>query len=192
MSIEPAWFSTIFAVIILSGEILIAFAFVIILLAWFQPHAPFREVVTDKHFHDLGNLLLAFVMFWTYVAFSQFLIIYSGNQPHEIGWYLHRIAGDWKWLVAFLGLFHFFMPFVCCFFAPSKTTSQCLAAIAFLIFFVNIAGKFLGYRANILSDRNSNSLDRFYRVVWHWWHLARLFCRQFEAASSFGVPCETD
>jgi len=142
MSIEPAWFSTIFSVIILSCEILIAFAFVIILLAWFQPHAPLREVVTPKHFHDLGNLLLAFVMFWTYVAFSQFLIIYSGNQPHEIGWYLHRIAGDWKWVVAFLGLFHFFVPFGVLLFRAVKNNAQCLAAIAFLIFFVNIVESF--------------------------------------------------
>ena len=50
MSIEPAWFSTIFGVILLSGEILIAFAFVIILLAWFQSHSPFREIVTEKYF----------------------------------------------------------------------------------------------------------------------------------------------
>jgi hypothetical protein len=137
MSIEPAWFSTVFAVVLLSGQILNAFAFAIILLAWFQPLPPFREVVTEKHFHDLGNLLLTSVMFWTYVAFSQFLIIYSGNLPHEIGWYLHRIAGDWKWLASFIALFHFFIPFFVLLFRAAKKNIRILAAMAVLIFAVH-------------------------------------------------------
>lgn len=137
MSIEPAWFSTVFGVVLLSGEILNTFAFVIILLAWFQLHSPFREIVTDKYFHDLGNLLLAFVMFWTYVAFSQFLIIYSGNQPHEIGWYLHRIAGNWKWLAAFIAVFHFFIPFFLLLFRSAKKNVRTLATVAVLIFTVH-------------------------------------------------------
>lgn len=137
MSIEAAWFSTVFGVVLLSGEILNTFALVIILLAWFQSHSPFREIVTEKYFHDLGNLLLAFVMFWTYVAFSQFLIIYSGNQPHEIGWYLHRIAGSWKWLALFIGLFHFFIPFFVLLFRSAKKNIPTLASVAVLIFFVH-------------------------------------------------------
>jgi hypothetical protein len=137
MSIEPAWFSTVFGVVLLSGQILNTFAFAIILLAWFQPHSPFREIVTEKYFHDLGNLLLAFVMFWTYVAFSQFLIIYSGNQPHEIGWYLHRIAGNWKWLAVFIGLFHFFIPFFVLLFRSVKKNIPTLATVAVLIFIVH-------------------------------------------------------
>jgi hypothetical protein len=137
MSIEPAWFSTVFAVILFSGQVLITFAFVILLLAWFQSHPPVREVVTPKHFLDLGNLLLAFVMFWTYVAFSQFLIVYSGNQPHEIGWYLHRIAGNWRWLVCFIGLFHFLIPFFVLLFRAAKKSVRTLATVALLIFLVN-------------------------------------------------------
>ncbi|MDQ6632194.1 MAG: hypothetical protein M3Y82_10645 [Verrucomicrobiota bacterium] len=137
MSIEPAWFSTVFAVILFAGQILITFAFVILLLAWFQSQLPFREAITPKHFLDLGNLLLAFVMFWTYVAFSQFLIVYSGNQPHEIGWYLHRIAGSWKWLVCFIGLFHFFIPFFVLLFRAAKKNVRALATVALLIFLVN-------------------------------------------------------
>jgi hypothetical protein len=137
MSIEAAWFSTVFPLIILIGQILTAFAFVTILLAWFYRQTPFREIVTPKHFHDLGNFLLTFVMFWTYISFSQFLIIYSGNQPREIGWYLHRIAGNWKWLVAALALFYFFAPFLLLLFRAVKKNVQRLAAIAVLIFFAH-------------------------------------------------------
>jgi hypothetical protein len=114
MSIEPQWYSTIFLVIVLIGQILTAFAFITLLLALFRDQPPFRDVATRTHFHDLGNLLLAFVIFWTYVSFSQLLIIYSGNLPREIDWYLIRITGGWKWIIALLALFHFFVPFFCC------------------------------------------------------------------------------
>jgi hypothetical protein len=134
MSIESAWFSTIFPLIILIGQILAAFAFVTLSLTWLRQQAPFREVVTTAHFHDLANFLLTFVMFWTYIAFSQFLIIYSVNQPHEIGWYLHRITGNWKWLIVFIALFHFFMPFFLLLFRAVKKNGQWLVAIATVIF----------------------------------------------------------
>jgi hypothetical protein len=137
MSIEPAWFSTIFAVILMAGQVLTAFAFIVILLAWLQNCPPFQGNVTTTHFHHLGNFLLTFVMFWTYVSFSQFLIIYSGNQPHEIGWYLRRIAGSWKWLVCFLALFHFFAPFFLLLFRTVKKSSRSLAILAVVIFLVH-------------------------------------------------------
>lgn len=134
MSIESMWFSTVFVVVLLAGQILIAFAFAIIFLAWLHRQTPFREFVTVTHFNDLGNLMLTFVMFWTYVAFSQFLIVYSGNEPHEIGWYLHRIAGDWKWVVGFIALFHFFTPFFLLLFRAVKKHVQWLATIAVVVF----------------------------------------------------------
>jgi hypothetical protein len=133
MSIEPAWFSTIFAIILMAGEILTGFSLAVILLVCLRNSPPFSETVTKKHFHDLGNFLLTFVMFWTYVSFSQFLIIYSGNQPHEISWYLHRIAGSWRWLALFLLLFHFFAPFFVLLFRSAKQNTRLLAGIAGLL-----------------------------------------------------------
>jgi hypothetical protein len=137
MSTEPDWYSTIFLVIVLIGQILSAFSFITVLLFWFKDDAPFRQVVTRTHFHDLGNLLLSFVVFWTYVSFSQLLIIYSGNLPHEINWYLHRIAGGWKGIVWLLVLFHFFVPFFLLLFRVMKQNAARLAVIAALIFFVH-------------------------------------------------------
>ena len=137
MSIETSWFSTIFCVILLAGGVLITLALGIVMLAWLptDPHSP--ESVTKKQFLDLGNLLLAFVMFWTYVAFSQFLIIYSGNQPHEISWYLHRIAGSWKWVLISTVVFQFFAPFLILLFRSNKQNSITLARVAALVFLVN-------------------------------------------------------
>jgi hypothetical protein len=142
MSSEPQWYSTIFPVIMLIGQILTAFAFVTILLAWFRHQPPFCEVVTRTHFHDLGNLLLAFVIFWTYVSFSQFLIIYSGNLPRDIDWYLIRMAGGWKWVIAPLALFHFFVPFFLLLFRVMKQNVTRLVWIAALIFSVHVVEVF--------------------------------------------------
>jgi len=138
MSIEARWYSTVFLVILLIGQILTAFAFVTLMLAWFRQQPPFREVATRTHFHDLGNLLLAFVIFWTYVSFSQLLIIYSGNLPREIDWYLIRIAGSWRWVIGLLALFHFFVPFFLLLFRVMKQDIARLAVIAGLIFTIHI------------------------------------------------------
>jgi len=81
MSLESHWYSTIFAVIIIIGQILVAFSFSVVLLALLGDHEPFAAILTRTHFHHLGNLLLAFVMFWTYVSFGQLLIVYSGDIP---------------------------------------------------------------------------------------------------------------
>ena len=140
MSLEPDWYSTIFLVIICIGQILTAYAFVIILLGWFKDHEP--EAVNLTQFHQLGNLLLTFVMFWTYVAFSQFLIIWSGNLPHEIAWYIHRIAGGWKWVVGFLALFHFFLPFFLLLFRAAKRNVRFLVTLAAIVFIAHIVEVF--------------------------------------------------
>ena len=142
MSIEPHWYSTMYLVIVLAGQFLSAFAFITLMLAKFQGYEPFRDVVTRTHFHDLGNLLLAFVIFWTYVSFSQLLIIYSGNLPTEIDWYLHRIAGGWKWVVIVLGLFNFFLPFFLLLFRVMKQNVRRLVVIAALIFCAHLVEVF--------------------------------------------------
>ena len=111
MSLEKHWYSTMFAVIIIIGQILVAYAFSVVMLALFKDQEPLARVVTRTHYHHLGNLLLTFVLFWTYVSFGQLLIIYSGDIPREIDWYLHRIATSWKVVISGLALFHFFVPF---------------------------------------------------------------------------------
>jgi len=142
MSLETDWFSTIFAVIVLIGQILAAFAFVVILLVFLRDQAPICDVVKTEHFHKLGNLLLTFVLFWTYVAFSQLLIIYSGNLPAEIQWYLHRIAGGWKYIVLFLVAFHFFIPFLLLLFRVSKRNPAFLVKLAAVLFFAHLVNTF--------------------------------------------------
>jgi hypothetical protein len=142
LSLEPDWYSTMFLVLIVIGQMLAGLAFGIMLLAWLSKTKPIADVVTTTHFQHLGMLLLAFVMLWTYMAFGQLLIIYSGNLPQEVVWYLHRIAGDWKVIVWFLFLFHFLMPFFLLLSRELKRNVPALATIAGVIFFAQMVNTY--------------------------------------------------
>ena len=112
MSLEPHWFSTIYGVMFLIGQVLEAFAFTIALVIVFsRAGGPLREFVTKQHLHDLGNMLFAFMVLWAYLSFSQFLIIWAGNLPEEIPWYLRRLHHGWGWVAMTLVVFHFAAPF---------------------------------------------------------------------------------
>lgn len=130
MSLEPHWYSTLYGVVILAGQILAALAFAIVLITWLAEVPPVLTVLAPQHLHDLGNLLLAFVMFWAYIVFSQFLLIWSGNLPEEISWYVHRTHGGWEWLGLLVLLAHFGLPFVVLLSRTSKRRAPVLACIA--------------------------------------------------------------
>jgi hypothetical protein len=112
MSLEPEWFSTIYGFIFVAAWSLSALAFVIAVMARLSHEEPMRRIVAPLHFHDLGKLLLALVMLWAYFAFSQYLIIWSGNLPEEIGWYIRRMHGGWGAVIVAIGILHFAAPFL--------------------------------------------------------------------------------
>jgi hypothetical protein len=130
MSLEPHWFSTIYGVHFIVGQALSTLALAIVMAAFLARHEPFSRWLAPRHFHDLGNLTLAFVMLWAYVSFSQFLIIWSGNLPEEIPWYLKRIGPAWQGLALVLVLFHFAAPFVVLLVRGSKQNAPVLAKLA--------------------------------------------------------------
>jgi len=111
MSLEPHWFSTIYGAMFLIGEMLESFAFVIALVIILSEKPPLKDYMTKQHLHDLGNMMFAFMVLWAYLAFSQFIIIWSGNLPEEIPWYLRRLNGGWGWVALTVIAFHFFAPF---------------------------------------------------------------------------------
>ena len=130
MSLEPHWYSTLYGVVILVGQMLAALALAIVLITQLAEAPPVSTVLTPQHLHDLGNLLLAFVMLWAYIGFSQFLIIWSGNLPEEVPWYIHRTQGGWEWLGRFVLLLHFGLPFVVLLSRTSKRRAQVLGRLA--------------------------------------------------------------
>ncbi len=130
MSLEPHWFSTIYGIFIVMGQVLSGMAFGIVVLALLAARAPLQGKVGPRHFHDLGKLLFAFVMVWAYFAFSQFLIIWSGNLPEEIPWYLKRLTGGWQYVALGLVVLQFAVPFVLLLSARLKREPARLARIA--------------------------------------------------------------
>jgi hypothetical protein len=111
MSLEPAWHSTMYGMIFMTAQGLEALAFVIIACALLVRGGPLVGIARPPQLHDLGNLTLAFVMLWTYTAFSQFLIIWAENLTDEVPWYLHRTAGGWQAIAMALIVLHFAVPF---------------------------------------------------------------------------------
>ena len=138
MSLEPHWFSTIYGVIIIGGEGLSALAFLTIALVWLSRRPPLDRIVVPAHFHDLGNLMLAFVMLWAYFSFSQYLIIWSGNLPVEIAWYLHRMQTGWRPVAIALMLFHFAAPFVVLLSRTVKRQPELLVKVAAAVLVVRV------------------------------------------------------
>lgn len=114
MSLEPEWFSTIFGLYYFSGSLVAAIAALILFAIALQSRGYILRAITVEHYHDLGKLLLGFVVFWGYMAFSQYMLIWYANIPEESVWYLQRQTGPWVWvglallfgnlLIPFLGL----------------------------------------------------------------------------------------
>lgn len=130
MSLEPHWFSTIYGMLFMVGQSLAALAFVIPVAARLSDSEPLSGFLKADIFQDLGNLLMAFVMLWAYISFSQFLIIWAGNLPEEIPWYLHRGTHGWQYVAAFLALFHFAIPFMVLLARGNKRKKRIIAGIA--------------------------------------------------------------
>jgi hypothetical protein len=133
MSLDPHWYSTIFGFIIVAGQALCALSFSVAVLAILVRREPMNDVVRAVHFHDLGKLMLAFVMLWAYFSFSQFLIIWAGNLPEEITFYLARLNNGWGFVSSIIVVGHFVLPFCLLLSADLKKRPNALAAVAWFI-----------------------------------------------------------
>jgi len=134
MSLDPTWFSTIFGMLFMGGQGLSAMAFTIAVIVVLSNYKPMSEVIQPRHLHDLGKLMLAFLMLWAYFAFSQFLIIWSGNIPEEVTWYTRRLHSSWRYIGLALVLLHFALPFVLLLSRDLKRNARTITIIAILIF----------------------------------------------------------
>jgi hypothetical protein len=137
MSLEPKWYSTIFGMIFMVSFGLAALAVAILATRFLESQKPLAQVISPDRWHDLGNLLLALVMFWAYLQFSQFLLIWSENLAEEIPWYLHRIGGGWEWVALALILFLFALPFILLLSRTTKRSARMLSQVAAAILFMH-------------------------------------------------------
>lgn len=133
MSLDPHWYSSLFGIMFVIGHGVAGFAFIILVALYLSQREPMRQHLQRRHFHDYGKLLLAFVMLWTYMQLSQLIIVWSGNLPEEVTFYLNRTEGSWKWLSIALVLGHFALPFVLLLSADLKRDARKLGWVAALL-----------------------------------------------------------
>jgi hypothetical protein len=130
MSIDPSWISTIYGLLILIGELLSAMCFAVVVERILVNYKPMSELLKPDFVHDHGKWMLTFTMVWAYFSFSQWLIIWAGNLPEEITWYMRRLNGGWGSIGLFLVVFHFVVPLVLLLSRPFKRDIRRLVGLA--------------------------------------------------------------
>ncbi|HYX31377.1 MAG TPA: hypothetical protein VE863_22770 [Pyrinomonadaceae bacterium] len=138
MSLEPKWSSTIYGLIFVAAWSMSALSFTIVVMSWLSQRAPMDRVAQPRHFHDWGNLLLTLVMLWTYFAFSQYLLIWSGNLAEETSWYVARKHGGWGVIALGIVILQFAFPFLALLSRASKQHAHKLATLAALILIMRV------------------------------------------------------
>lgn len=130
MSLEPSWSSTMFPVIFAVNQFLTCFAFCLAIFLIMVSRPPFRDLMRPKFQLDMGTLMLAFTLFWSYTSFSQFMLVWIGNLPEEIPFFLKRSAGAWWYISAGLIALHFALPFLLLLFRDIKLHPVRLQTVA--------------------------------------------------------------
>ncbi|HEX6633824.1 MAG TPA: hypothetical protein VF038_07630 [Usitatibacter sp.] len=139
-SLTPHWYSSTFGLLIGTGQMLAGAAFGVAAAAFAA--RPADDEATRLRFHDLGNLLLMYVLTWAYLAYTQFLVIWSENLPHEIHWYVPRVQTGWAALGIFLIVFHFSLPLLILLSRAAKRAPKLLGTIAVGLLVANLADAF--------------------------------------------------
>lgn len=139
MSLEPEWYSTMYGLIHMAGQAVSGLSLSVVVVVALREFAPWSQIVTPVRLNDLGNLLLAAVMFWAYCSYFQFLVIWSGNLPEENVWYVHRSQGGWQYLAMGLAGLHFVVPFLLLLSRQHKRQATDLGRIALLLLFMRYA-----------------------------------------------------
>lgn len=130
MSIDPSWISTIYGLILLMGQLISAMCFAVVVERILVNYKPMSELLRPDFVHDHGKWMLAFTMVWAYFSFSQWLIIWAGNLPEEITWYVRRLHGGWGAVGLCLVVFHFVIPFAILLSRPFKRDIRRLVWLA--------------------------------------------------------------
>ena len=159
MSISPHWASTIYGFLFVAGQLISSMALMIATVVLLSRSEPFASVLQKRHLHDLGKLLLAFVMLWAYFDFSQLLIIWSGNQPEEISFYRTRLYGGWGVVAVIVLVFHFLVPFLLLLSQDVKRNPKLLPRIALWLILMRLVDLFWMTRPEFTSRAMPTWLD---------------------------------
>jgi hypothetical protein len=138
MSLEPEWFSSMYPVAFVAGMLVSTFAFSILVMWFLSSRGLLPYTIPVDRLHDLGKFQFAFIVVWTYLNFSQFLIIWSGNIPEETFWYAYRFKGGWEVVALMLFFGHFFVPFFLLLSRHAKRNITFLTAVAAYIIGIEV------------------------------------------------------
>lgn len=164
MSMDATWYSTIYGFIYLAGQGLTAFSICIITVLLLSQEEPMRSMLRKTEMHDIGKLLFAFVMLYAYLSFSQWIIIWSGNLPDEIHWYISRMAGNWVNVGRFLILFEFAVPFTLLLSRRLKKQPAFMVPLCAFILFVRIVDLYWHVEPNFITHER--------QITFNWMYLA--------------------
>lgn len=153
MSLDARWFSTVFAFMMLAGQGLLTLSLMTAIVILLAKTEPMRSVLTKRHTHDLGKLMLTFVMLWAYLNFSQLVIIWAGNLPEEITWYTRRMNNGWQWVSLAMLLFHFVVPFLLLLSQELKKRPKLLTFVAVWCIVIRLVDVFWLVEPNFDTDR---------------------------------------
>jgi hypothetical protein len=142
MSLSPHWASTIYGFLYVAGQLISSMSLMICIVVLLSRAPVFAGVLKPRYLHDLGKLLLAFVMLWAYFSFSQLLIIWSGNAPEEISFYRSRLYGEWGYVSVIILIFHFFVPFFLLLSRDLKRNPSLLPKVALWLIFMRFVDIF--------------------------------------------------
>jgi hypothetical protein len=159
MSLSPRWASTIYGFIFVAGQAISAMALMIAVVVMLSRSEPLKGVINKRHLHDLGKLLFAFNMLWAYFAFSQLLIIWSGNQPEEISFYRTRLYGQWGVVAVIVLLFSFAIPFLLLLSRDLKRTAGLISKVAVWMIFMRLVDLYWMTKPEFTARAMPNWLD---------------------------------
>jgi len=130
MSLDPHWYSTIFGLYFFAGSVMAFFAVLALVSIAGRRSGLLGAVVSEEHQHDIGKLLFGFVIFWAYMAFSQYMLIWYANLPEETGFFAQRLTGSWRTASIVLAMGHFVVPFFFLLPRAIKRSTGALAAVS--------------------------------------------------------------
>ena len=133
MSTQLSFASTMFPLIYCINQMLISFVMAVAIFLTLSLQSPLKEVLRPKFQIDMGSFMLGLTMIWSYMNFSQYMLIWIGNLPEEIPYYLKRRDGGWETVANILCIFHFAVPFVLLLFRDVKLHRKRLRAMAIFI-----------------------------------------------------------
>ncbi|HVJ06042.1 MAG TPA: hypothetical protein VM578_10255 [Candidatus Saccharimonadales bacterium] len=168
MSLDPAWYSTIFGMFFMISEMLSVMALMIVILCSMREFEPYNAILGPDKLHDYGKLMLAFTMVWAYFSFSQWLIIWAGNLPEEITWYLDRIHGGWQIVALALVFLQFALPFTLLLSRELKRDARKLVPVALLVLIMRYVDLYWLVAPNPFPGTTGDA----HHLMYHWTYLA--------------------